>query len=88
MLLQAIRVVQGYLEEERALVLSLWAGGPEPVGERPGFGRGDEVAQRHGLLQDVHGLLVGLHAVRVVALQQNNNNKVVNNHNGSEHFRI
>lgn len=58
-----------YLEEEWALVLGLRAGRPEPVRKGSGLGCGDEVAQSHGLLQDVEGLLMGLHAVRVMALQ-------------------
>ena len=68
-----------YLEEEGALVLGLWAGGPEPVREGSGLGGGDEVAQGHGLLQDVQGLLVGLHAVRVVALRRDDTRTAVDN---------
>lgn len=58
-----------YLEEERALVLSLRAGRPEPVGQRSSLGGGDEVAQGHRLLQDVQSLLVGLHPVCTLTLQ-------------------
>lgn len=70
---QADRVflVLMYLEEEWALVLGLRAGRPEPVGQWSGLGCGDKVAQSHRLLQDVQSLLVGLHAVCTLALQDN-----------------
>lgn len=58
-----------YLEKEWALVLGLRAGRPEPVGQWSSLGCGDKVAQSHRLLQDVQSLLVGLHAVCTLTLQ-------------------
>lgn len=61
---------RSHLEEEGALVLSLRAGRPKPVGQRASFSRGHKVAESQWLLEDVGGLLVRLHTIRALALER------------------